>query len=237
MDIEIVLKYIQSRKKVNLIVVALILIYYIFIILVLKDILYGKNIVFPYALNKFYIDIQYPEIWNKIKGYFFLINIITPITILVLYNFKKYSFWKKTYIISMKENEKELFFKSENKVKNKKIGNVEKHMCGNTYNERNDKGLSILLGFNEDRKPIYLEEKALFQNILITGSIGTGKTSSGMYNITKQLIKYNSYGKEKIGMLILDVKGNYYNFVKEEAIKVGRAKDIVCVDINRKHII
>ena len=43
--------------------------------------------------------------------------------------------------------------------------------------------------------------------------------------------------EKKIGMLILDVKGNYYNFVKEEAIKAGRAKDIVCVDINREHII
>lgn len=137
----------------------------------------------------------------------------------------------------MNEDEKEMFFKSENKVKKKNSGNGEKNICGNTYNERNDKGLKILLGFNEDRKPIYLEEKALFQNILITGSIGTGKTSSGMYNITKQLIKYNPYGKEKIGMLILDVKGNYYNFVKEEAIKAGRAKDIVCVDINRKRII
>lgn len=237
MDIEIVLKYIQSRKKVNLIVVALILIVYIFMILILKDILYGRNIVFPYALNKFYIDRQYPEIWQRIKLYFFMINIITPITILVLYNFKKYVFWKKKYIISMNEDEKEMFFKSENKVKKKNSGNGEKNICGNTYNERNDKGFKILLGFNEDRKPIYLEEKALFQNILITGSIGTGKTSSGMYNITKQLIKYNPYGKEKIGMLILDVKGNYYNFVKEEAIKAGRAKDIVCVDINRKHII
>ena len=92
MDIEIVLKYIQSRKKVNLIVIALILIFYIFMILILKDILYGKNIVFPYALNKFYIDRQYPEIWQRIKNYFFMINIITPITILVLYNFKKYVF-------------------------------------------------------------------------------------------------------------------------------------------------
>ncbi len=53
-----------------------------------------------------------------------------------------------------------------------------------------------------------------------------------MYNITKQLIEYNSYGDKKIGMLILDVKGNYYDFVKEEAVKVGRLKDIVCVDIS-----
>ena len=49
-------------------------------------------------------------------------------------------------------------------------------------NDTNDiitgKSLHILIGFDENKNAIYLEEKALFQNILITGSIGTGKTSS-----------------------------------------------------------
>ena len=59
---------------------------------------------------------------------------------------------------------------------------------------------------NED---IYIPEKGLYQNLLITGTIGTGKTSSAMYPILQQLMK------AKIGMLILDVKGNFYKKVLE----------------------
>ena len=50
--------------------------------------------------------------------------------------------------------------------------------------------------------------------------------------ITKQLISYNSYNDKKMGMLILDVKGNYYDFVRKEAIKNGRLQDLVCIDIS-----
>lgn len=54
-----------------------------------------------------------------------------------------------------------------------------------------------------------------------------------MYNITSQIIKYNSYMNDRIGMLILDVKGNYYDFVQKEAIKYGRLKDVICIDTSR----
>ena len=36
-----------------------------------------------------------------------------------------------------------------------------------------------------------------------------------MYPFTEQFIKYNSKNDEKIGMLILDVKGNYYKQVEK----------------------
>ena len=55
----------------------------------------------------------------------------------------------------------------------------------------------------------------------------------GMYNITSQIIKYNSYMDDRIGMLILDVKGNYYDFVQKEAIKYGRLKAVICIDTSR----
>ena len=54
-----------------------------------------------------------------------------------------------------------------------------------------------------------------------------------MYNITSQIIKYNSYMDDRIGMLILDVKGNYYDFVQKESIKYGRLKDVICIDTSR----
>ena len=230
--------YLQSRKKINLYIFGVILIYYILSLFILKDVLYGKNIIFPYALNKFYIDIEYPGIWSKIKAYFYIINIVTPLTIIIIYNLKKYAIWKKLYIKELKEEENLNFFKvetSKRKLKedNKVLKRIFKDKNDYKDKKKNSKEvLEILIGFDEEKQPVYLDEKALFQNILITGSIGTGKTSSGMYNITKQLISYNSYNDKKIGMLILDVKGNYYDFVRKEAIRSGRLQDLVCIDIS-----
>ncbi len=230
--------YLQSRKKINLYIFGVILIYYILSLFILRDVLYGKNIMFPYALNKFYIDIEYPGIWSKIKAYFYIINIVTPLTIILIYNLKKYAIWKKLYIKELREEENLNFFKVETRKKELKENNTVLKRIFKDKNDYKDKKenskevLEILIGFNEQKQPVYLDEKALFQNILITGSIGTGKTSSGMYNITKQLIAYNSYNDKKIGMLILDVKGNYYDFVRKEAIKNGRLQDLVCIDIS-----
>ena len=230
--------YLQSRKKINLYIFGVILIYYILSLFILRDVLYGKNIMFPYALNKFYIDIEYPGIWSKIKAYFYIINIVTPLTIILIYNLKKYAIWKKLYIKALKEEENLNFFKVETSKRELKENNTVLKRIFKDKNDYEDKKenskevLEILIGFNEQKQPVYLDEKALFQNILITGSIGTGKTSSGMYNITKQLMSYNSYNDKKIGMLILDVKGNYYDFVRKEAIKNGRLQDLVCIDIS-----
>lgn len=230
--------YLQSRKKINLYIFGVILIYYILSLFILKDVLYGKNIIFPYALNKFYIDIEYPGIWSKIKAYFYIINIVTPLTIILIYNLKKYAIWKKLYIKELREEENLNFFKVETRKKELKENNTVLKRIFKDKNDYKDKKenskevLEILIGFDEEKQPVYLDEKALFQNILITGSIGTGKTSSGMYNITKQLMSYNSYNDKKIGMLILDVKGNYYDFVRKEAIRSGRLQDLVCIDIS-----
>lgn len=94
--------------------------------------------------------------------------------------------------------------------------------------------LSLLIGENANtRELIYLPEKSLYQNILITGTIGTGKTSSAMYPFTKQLIKYKNCNKEKkLGMLILDVKGNYYKKVLEFASDFNRLNDIIVIELN-----
>lgn len=230
--------YLQSRKKINLYIFGVILIYYILSLFILKDVLYGKNIIFPYALNKFYIDIEYPGIWSKIKAYFYIINIVTPLTIILIYNLKKYAIWKKLYIKELRKEENLNFFKVETckkelKENNKVLKRIFKDK--NDYKDKKENSkevLEILIGFDEEKQPIYLDEKSLFQNILITGSIGTGKTSSGMYNITKHLMSYNSYNDKKIGMLILDVKGNYYDFIRKEAIRSGRLQDLVCIDIS-----
>lgn len=77
--------------------------------------------------------------------------------------------------------------------------------------------VSLTIGQNlETGKLVQIPEKGLYQNILITGTIGTGKTSSAMYPFTNQLLKMN------IGMLILDVKGNFHKKLKEMALPLNR---------------
>ncbi len=81
--------------------------------------------------------------------------------------------------------------------------------------------------------PLIIPKEGLYQNILITGTIGTGKTSSAMYPFTKQLIGFKCDDfKEKLGMLILDVKGNYYNQVKKYTDFYKRKKDLIVIGLN-----
>lgn len=61
-----------------------------------------------------------------------------------------------------------------------------------------------------------------------------GKTSSAMYPFTKQLISYKSDNlEEKLAMLILDVKGNYYKEVLKYANINNRLKDVILIELDR----
>ena len=54
-----------------------------------------------------------------------------------------------------------------------------------------------------------------------------------MYPFTKQLLKYNSDNpNDKIGMLILDVKGNYYNQVKDYVDFYNLQNDLIEIGLN-----
>ena len=96
--------------------------------------------------------------------------------------------------------------------------------------------LSIQIKGNNLKLPIILSEASLYQNILITGTIGSGKTSSAMYPITRQLIKYKYADPDKkLGMLILDVKGNYYSQVQKYASYYRREDDIVIIELRWRY--
>ena len=87
--------------------------------------------------------------------------------------------------------------------------------------------LSLLVGKNESENLVFISEKSLYQNIFICGTIGSGKTSSCMYPFTRQLVSYYSKNPQhKLGMLILDVKGNFYKEVLRFANLSGRLNDV-----------
>ena len=103
----------------------------------------------------------------------------------------------------------------------------------NSQNNIKNTSLNLLIGYNSyNNSNIYINESGLYQNFLITGTIGTGKTSSAMYPFTNQLLKYNSINSKKIGILILDVKGNYFKYVNDIAQKYNLQNDIIEISLN-----
>ena len=93
--------------------------------------------------------------------------------------------------------------------------------------------LNLIIGKDKNANEIILEENGLYQNILITGTIGTGKTSSAMYPFTEQLLKFKAnFPKEKLGMLVLDVKGNYHSQVKKYCEKYNRIHDFMVLSLD-----
>ena len=98
-----------------------------------------------------------------------------------------------------------------------------------------DPYFNLKIGLDSSNNTVFLPLKGLFQNILITGTIGTGKTSSAMYPFTEQLISFKSNDDtEKISMLILDVKGNYHSQVKKYCNKYNRNSDLITIDLKNE---
>lgn len=55
-----------------------------------------------------------------------------------------------------------------------------------------------------------------------------------MYPFTKQFMEYNKNNYEKIGMLILDVKGNYYSQIKKYAQILDITNDLIIIELKSK---
>ena len=87
-----------------------------------------------------------------------------------------------------------------------------------------------MIGKDFSGNKVYLPETGLYQNFLVTGTIGSGKTSSAIYPFVNQFLKYNSLNK-KIGMLILDVKGNFYKYVCDCSKKYNLQDDIIVISL------
>jgi len=78
----------------------------------------------------------------------------------------------------------------------------------------------IVLGKDFQHNDVFISQEALYQNLCITGSIGSGKTSGAVLNIARQLIRGN------IGGVILDIKGNMADKINVICEKEGRKEDL-----------
>lgn len=176
------------------------------VLIVFSPIFYSSHFIFPYAIKPFDICIKAPLLWENMK-----------ITYIITFLFSVLIVSNSIFSLLFKK-----FFSKKIKI----------HF--NT--KRKMKGLNLLIGKSQNTNQlVFLPEKSLYQNILITGTIGSGKTSCAMYPFTKQLISYKSNSfSEKIGMLILDVKGNFYKQVIDFCRSANRLDDLVVLEIGGK---
>ena len=165
----------------------------------------SDEIIITYGVHPFNICLKNPLLWKYIKIVFIFTYVFSNF---IFSNFIFNQFLSKFFV------------------------RKDKKSSGSKVLESNLSKLNLLIGkFNNE--DVFIPEKGLYQNFLITGTIGSGKTSSAMYPFTKQLLKYNSENpSDKVGMLILDVKGNYYNQVKNYVDLYGLQDDLVVIGLN-----
>lgn len=176
----------------------------ILMFLIFGKIFYSNNILIDFAVHPFNICDKYPDLWNFIKISYVI------------------SFGSAVLIVSNL-----IYSAIFSKEKLNKNGDENNH--NNIFNSE----LNLLVGKDHNDNLVYINEKGLYQNVLITGTIGSGKTSSAMYPFTRQLIEYKSNNKkEKLGLLILDVKGNYHKQVEKYCNLYGRQKDLIVLSID-----
>jgi len=165
---------------------------------------------------------QYPQVWNILKaGY----CCISPVGIAIAADFVYRNVFGK--MITKSQND-----------------DISDEIRPPPYPFDEDK-LQIIVGLKHSRlsmdkvmnpKWAIIQEKGLYQNILITGTIGTGKTASAMYPFTKQAMFYKSYDEKlKPGILLLDVKGNFYKQVVQFAEEAGRLDDVIIIELGGKY--
>ena len=126
-------------------------------ILIFFPIYTANHLIFPYSLHPFDLCTTKNSLWKLIKLLFFIFYLISSIIISNL-------IYRTCCYNPQKNNSKK-----------------EVKITGSLINS----DLNLLIGYNKKQTPIYICEKSLFQNILITGTIGTGKTSSAMYPFTR----------------------------------------------------
>lgn len=131
----------------------------IIILLVFEPILTADTLIFPYAVHPFDIVNSFPKLWNYIKIAYCVTLFISSFFIL---------------------NSINIFFKFN------KVPKTNKKPKSNNIVEKNN--FSLLIGNNANTyEKVFIPEKGLYQNILITGTIGSRKNKFSYVPIVKSI--------------------------------------------------
>lgn len=178
----------------------------IIILIVFIPILDADSVIIPFAIHDFDIVQKFPLFWYNFKLCYIGCCFIS-VWILTNYLFSLFIYIYNSFIFS-----KSIILKKSSII--------------------NTDYTSIFVGYTANNKPISIPILGLYQNVLVTGSIGSGKTSSLLYPFTKQLLSFSFNSTHKSAFLILDVKGNYYRYVKKICFENSRLDDLFIISLN-----
>lgn len=123
-------------------------------LIIFIPVLIAKNVIFPYCIHPFNISKSYPTVWLYIK-IIYCLNLFIVNFLFVNSITSYFKFNKKSKITNT--NKKETI--------------------------ESDDNIKLLIGDNsETKEKIFISEKGLYQNILVTGTIGSRKNK--FYNVS-----------------------------------------------------
>ena len=145
--------------KNNLIISFISILLFLIVLFIFNPIFAATNLIFPYSLSKFDIIVEHPIVWKYIK-IIYLINCFITIY-LTIFSLNK-------------------FFRTIEIKIPKKI---------NTENNFLNSNFSLLGTSEKTSQDVYLQEKGLYQNILVTGTIGSRQNRFCNVSIIKTIIR------------------------------------------------
>ena len=105
--------------------------------------------------------------------------------------------------------------------------------------------LELVLGeIHQQKKPepsahpswLTIPERGLYTGITVIGAIGSGKTSCCMHPFAEQILSFASHDPEKrIGGLVLEVKGDFCQKVRQIMKKHGREQDFLEMSVDSRY--
>lgn len=114
--------------------------------IIFYPILNASNLIFPYAVHPFDIPITFPKIWHIIKIFYCVSSYVSIFVILnSIFLFK---------VNKKKKSKRNILFSKGSQASN----------------------INLLVGINsKTNEKVYINESGLYQNVLITGTIGSRK--------------------------------------------------------------
>ncbi len=144
-----------------------------------------------------------------------------------------------SYTLSNIAYNKYLYLKPEEDNKKKNIFADKKAHAGNAMLWPESENLQLVIGEIHEKdgtrkeKPEWLiiDKNGLFTGLIVFGSTGAGKTTACAYPFLDQLAKYGKESPdERIGGLILDVKGDFWKEAVHILERNGRREDAVIIE-------
>jgi hypothetical protein len=191
--------------------------------------IFAVEMVYLFLVSRFFFNEKISYYFAYFKGVKLAFIFIPLIT-----------WFASSYTLSNIVFNKYLYFKPDDEKKNKnKLFNGKKSKNADSMIWPESGELQLVVGEVHEKdgsrkeKPEWLtmDAKGLYTGILVLGSTGTGKTTACAYPFLDQLVKYKSGSQdEKIGGLILDVKGDFWKEAVSILRRNGRGEDIVIIE-------